>query len=333
MSSEEKPYAMVAGERVLNEHFERTHRNARAELIGHGYRIDRALPTPCPLASIVIPTRNAAELTWQCVKSIVDRTIYTNYEIIIVDNGSDSPDALELFERLKRNGTARIIRDDGPFNYSAINNNAVRQANGDIIVLMNNDIEVISNDWLSRMVSIAALNEVGAVGAKLLYPDNTIQHAGVIMGLGGLAAHAHWRFPRESLGYVARASLDQCYSAVTAACLAVKRADYFAVGGLNETELTVAYNDVDFCLKLLKLGRKNVWTAFAELYHHESATRGYETSPEKLERFHKEQAYMLKTWPDYISYDPAYNPNLTFGSADFALSFPPRVPFVWKALT
>lgn len=329
-SSDEKPYAMVAGERALNDHLQRNEVCAKAELIGFGYRVHYELPDPPPLVSIIIPTKNGREITQQCIDSILEKTTYENYEIILIDNGSDDRDALDYFAKLKRQKIARVIRDDRPFNYSALNNSAVKKAKGSVICFLNNDIEVITPDWLTVMVSIALQPGTGAVGAKLLYPDDTIQHGGVILGLGGLAAHAHSNMPATTLGYVGRAALEQNMSAVTAACLVVKKDDFLEVNGFNEESLTVAYNDVDLCLKLLDLGVLNVWSPHAVLYHHESATRGYEIGAEKLERFQLEKEYMLENWKHLIFKDPAYNPNLTLNSSDFSLAWPPRVQYKWK---
>ncbi|MCU0830695.1 MAG: glycosyltransferase family 2 protein [Rhizobiaceae bacterium] len=325
MGSDEKPYAMLAGERALNAHLAETGAKARAELIGFGFRVRFDLPKRPPRVSIIIPTRNGLNLLSQCVASIRDKTTYRNYEIVIVDNGSDDEATLRYLADLEKTGGATIIRDPSEFNYSALNNRAVAAVTSEIVVLMNNDIEVISPDWLDEMAGNAIQPGVGAVGAMLYYPDNTIQHGGVVMGLGGYAAHAHWRFPRGTAGYVGRAALRQSYSAVTAACLAVRREHYVAVGGLDEENFKVAYNDVDFCLKLRAHGLRNVWTPFAELYHHESATRGYETTPEKQKRFDGEKANLKAKWQAIIDHDPAYNPNLTLDHADFSLAFPPRV--------
>ena len=219
----EKPYAMPAGGRALNEHFRRIGTKATAHLIGFGYRIDYALPEPPPLASIIILTRNGRELTEKCIDSIRRITDYPNYEIILVDNGSDDPEALALFARLDAERVVRVLRDPGPFNFSALNNEAVKSARGSILALLNNDIVVISPDWLSRMVALAMQPGCGAVGAKLYYPDDTIQHAGVIVGLGGVAGHAHLRLPRGVPGHKGRAVLAQNLSAVTGACLVVRK--------------------------------------------------------------------------------------------------------------
>jgi glycosyltransferase involved in cell wall biosynthesis/SAM-dependent methyltransferase len=331
LNSEEKPYAMLAGERALNAHLQRTDARGKAELIGFGYRVRYQIEEPSPLVSIIIPTRNAEHLVRRCVDSIVNKTTYDNYEIIIIDNGSDDPTALAYFESLKARVNFTILRDDSPFNYSALNNRAAWQARGSVLALVNNDIEVISADWLTEMVSLACLPGVGAVGAKLWYPNDTLQHGGVILGLGGLAGHAHPGIRRGDPGYVARAALVQNFSAVTGACLVVRKDIYSSVGGLNEQELTVAYNDVDFCLRLIKRGLRNVWSPHAELYHHESATRGYELTPEKRQRFSQEQAFMRRSWPEYMIHDPAYSPNHSRDQGDFALSFPPRIHAPWNA--
>jgi GT2 family glycosyltransferase len=199
----------------------------------------------------------------------------------------------------------------------------VAHASGDIVGLVNNDIEVISPDWLSEMVSLALQPGVGAVGAKLWYPDHTLQHGGVILGVGGVASHAHKHLAHGHRGYFGRADLIQSFSAVTAACLVISKKNYEAVHGLDEVNLKVAFNDVDFCLRLREMGLRNVWTPYAELFHHESATRGEDLEPEKKLRFESEVAYMLERWGDLIGRDPAYHPNLTLQADDFSLAWPP----------
>ena len=323
-SGDAKPYAQLAGERALNEHFQRTGIHARVEHVGIGYRVRYELPTTLPLVSLVIPTRNAVELVRQCVGSIVERTTYGHYEIILVDNGSDDPEALEYFAAMQAAGVLRVIRDDGEFNYSALNNRAVAAARGEVVGLINNDIEVIAPDWLSDMVSIALQPGVGAVGARLWYPNRTLQHGGVVLGVGGVANHAHKGVPQGRHGYFGRAALIQSFSAVTAACLVVRKDRYEAVRGLNETDLKVAFNDVDFCLRLREAGFRNVWTPYAELVHHESATRGSDMAPEKRQRFVSEVDYMMQRWGELLRFDPAYNPNLTLLSEDFGYAWPPR---------
>ena len=324
-SSDAKPTEMIAGERAINGHLDRMGVNAKADSLGHGYRVRYALPECLPLVSLIIPTRNGLKLLQQCVESILAKTAYRHYEILIVDNGSDDPATLRYLKELASERCIRVIRDDRPFNYSELNNSAVKQARGEIIGLINNDIEVISPDWLSEMVSHALRPEVGAVGAKLLYADDTIQHAGVVLGVHGIAGHAHRFLPRDHVGYRGRAGLIQSFSVVTAACLLVRKSIYEELGGLNEIELQVACNDVDFCLRLREAGYRNIWTPYAELYHHESATRGFDDTPEKLARSAKEVAYMQQRWGDTLLHDPAYNPNLSLDAEDFSLAWPPRV--------
>ncbi len=323
-SMDAKPYAAVAGERALDEHFQRLGIQAKAEYLGYGYRVRYALPSPPPLVSLIIPTRNALALVRQCIESIQKRTEYPNWEIILVDNGSDDPAALAYFERLAQQPHLRVLRDDRPFNYSALNNQAVAMARGELVALVNNDIEVMSPGWLSEMVSLAMQPGVGAVGARLWYPDMTLQHGGVILGPGGCAVHAHKALPRGLNGYAGRAALIQSFSAVTAACLVVRKSLYTQVGGLDEVNLSVAFNDVDFCLRLREAGYRNVWTPYAELLHHESATRGEDVAPEKRERFERELAFMQQRWGALIDHDPAYSPNLTLLLEDFSLAWPPR---------
>lgn len=319
-SSDSKPYAAVAGERAISEHLQRKGRDAQVSHEGYGYRVKYALPNSLPLVSLIIPTRNGLSLLRQCIDSIIEKTIYSNYEIIIVDNGSDDPATLSYLKQLKTKTNFKVLRDDRPFNYSQLNNLAAKEARGDILGLINNDIEVIEPDWLGEMVSHAIRPEVGAVGAKLLFPNNTLQHGGVVLGVGGVANHAHLHMPRHHHGYFARMSVIQQFSAVTAACLLVRKLVYEEAGGLDEVNLTVAFNDVDFCIRLKKLGYNNIWTPYAELYHHESATRGQDIAPEKRARFVSEVNYMMDTWGKDFADDPAYNPNLNLDFPDFALS-------------
>jgi GT2 family glycosyltransferase len=216
------------------------------------------------------------------------------------------------------------------FNFSAINNKAVRHAQGEIVGLINNDIEVITPDWLTEMVSWAQLDRIGCVGAKLMYPNELVQHGGVLLGVGGVANHAHRNKHRNDPSYFGRAVVLQNLSAVTAACLLVRKSVYQEVGGLDEQDLTVAFNDVDFCLKVRDAGYDNVWTPFAELYHHESPSRGTEDTPEKQARFAREVAVMQERWGDQLLADPYYSRNLTLDREDFSLAFPPRVAKPWK---
>lgn len=325
MAGDEKPYAALAGVKALDDHLKRKGDIGSAELLPTGmYRVHYNLPEVQPLVSLVIPTRNAHALVKQCIDSIKSLTTYPHYEIILIDNGSDDPDSLEYFAQLEQEENIRVLRDNGPFNYSALNNSAVRIANGELIGLINNDIEVITPEWLSEMVSIALQPKVGAVGARLWYPDDRLQHGGVIVGVGGVAGHSHKYLPKGAHGYFCRAELIQEFSAVTAACLIIKKSIFDEVDGLNEDKLKIAFNDVDFCLRVQEAGYLNVWTPYAELYHHESATRGLEDTPQKQARFATEINYVRSRWPNLMN-DYAYNPNLTLDHEDFGLSWPPRV--------
>lgn len=324
-SIETKPYAIQAGENAINEHFQRQDIAAQATSTECGYRVRYALPERLPLVSLIILTRNQYKLLYKCVQSILAKTTYPSYEVLIVDNGSDDAATLRFLKKISTKPNFQIIRDKRPFNYSALNNVAVKLAKGEIIGLLNNDIEVINPDWLSEMVSHALRSDVGPVGARLWYADNTLQHAGVILGINRLAGHAHRFLPRNHTGYCGRANLTQSFSAITGACMLVRKSIYQALGGFNETELQVACNDVDFCLRARAAGYRVVWTPYAELYHHESSSRGADDTPEKIARSVKEIAYMQQHWSEILQHDPAYSPNLTIYHEDFSLAWPPRV--------
>jgi GT2 family glycosyltransferase len=271
-----------------------------------------------PLVSIIIPTFNRADLVKVCIESIERKTTYKNYEIILVDNNSNESYSLSYFDKISKKHT--VLKYSKPFNYAAINNFAVKHAKGEHILLLNNDTEVINGDWIEAMLEYSQLPEIGAVGAKLLYPDDSIQHAGVILGIGGVAGHSHKYFLRTAEGYIGRVNSAQNISAVTGACLMVKKSIFKEVGGLDEQNLAVAFNDVDLCLKIHSAGYRNVYTPFAELYHYESISRGYEDKPEKIKRFEKEKKFMMKKWSKLLKNDPNYNPNLTFTKEDFSLN-------------
>ncbi|RWB74613.1 MAG: glycosyltransferase [Mesorhizobium sp.] len=321
LDGSQKSYAYTAGLRALEEHVERMRLPARVEEAPGTtcYRLRFSVPDPQPLVSLVIPTRDKVDLLRNCLNSIREKTTYGSYEIIVVDNGSVEQETLAYFSELKKAKNMRVLHYDKPFNYSAINNFAVLNAKGSIIGLINNDIEVISPDWLTEMVSWAVQPDIGCVGAKLYYADDTIQHGGVIVGVGGVAGHSHKNFPRHHAGYFARLKVLQNLSAVTAACLLIRKNVFEEVGGLNEVDLTVAFNDVDLCLKAQEAGYSNVWTPYAELYHLESVSRGAEDAPEKVERFKNEIMFMQRQWKKVIDRDPFYSPNLTKGRDDFSL--------------
>ncbi|MDB6170222.1 MAG: glycosyl transferase family 2, partial [Verrucomicrobia bacterium] len=327
---EKSDYPFIAAKKALADHLR--HLDAKAELVpvkGRHWRIRHPLPSPAPKVSIIVPTRNGADLLRLCVGSILAKTIYPDFEILVVNNRSDDAATLAYFDELRALGI-RVLDFDAPFNFSALNNFAVRAGAGSMLAFLNNDLEVISADWLDEMVSQALRPEIGAVGAMLYYPDDTVQHAGVVLGLtgpaarDGVAGHAFKGAARGGEGQRNRLRLAQNYSAVTAACLVIRRKTFEAVGGFNETDLPVAFNDIDFCLRVQQAGFRNLWTPFAELYHHESASRGAEDTPEKVERFAREATYMRRVWGGRLDRDPAYNPNLTLAREDFSLAFPPR---------
>ncbi|HBI1843129.1 TPA: glycosyltransferase family 2 protein [Enterococcus faecalis] len=272
------------------------------------------------LVSIIIPTKNGYKDVQRCVSSIIEKTTYQNYEIIMADNGSTDPKMHELYVEFEQQLPGRFFVEsiDIPFNFSTINNRAAKKAHGEYLLFLNNDTEVITENWLTLMVSFAQQERIGCVGAKLLYPNNTVQHAGVILGLGGVAGHGHYGYPHGDLGYFGRLAINVNYSAVTAACLLMKKADFDAVGGFEEA-FTVAFNDVDLCLKVQALGRDNVWLHEAELYHFESQTRGYDDKGKKKKRFEQEKVMMEEKWGPLIENDPFYNPNLTRDIPNFSL--------------
>jgi glycosyltransferase involved in cell wall biosynthesis len=322
-----KSYASQAGRRAVQDHLSSTLVDGAVVPNPEIPMYNRVIFSEYekPLVSIVIPTRDHVELLRMCIKSILAKTSYSNYEILVVDNDSEKKNTLKYFEEIQTLGI-RVIKAPGEFNYSKINNLAVSNASGEYICLLNNDIEVKSRNWLSELVSHAQRPGIGAVGARLWYPNGQLQQGGVVLGLGGIsgvAGHAHKYSTRDEPGYMGRAKVAQEFSAVTAACLLVKKSAYLEVDGLTE-ELKVAFNDVDFCLKLLKAGYKNVWTPFAELVHHESISRGIDTSKSQILRAAEEVLYMRRNWADLLDNDPAYNRHLTRNHEDFSLAWPPR---------
>lgn len=273
-------------------------------------RVQWPLATPPPLVSIIVPTRDHAKLLRACIQGVLERTAYAPIELIIVDNGSKEAAALDYMRHLERDPAVRILRYDHPYNYSAINNFAAAQARGDYLCLLNNDTEVTNAAWLTEMIRHAVRPHVGAVGAMLLYDDGSIQHAGVVVGLKRAAGHAHRFLRREEPGYFRYPHVAQYVSAVTAACLVVERAKFEAVGGLDEHDLAIAFNDVDFCLKLERAGWRNVYAPQAVMMHHESKSRDRDVSPHHRDRYARELAVLQERWGVEGYADPLHHPHL-----------------------
>jgi O-antigen biosynthesis protein len=321
-----KPYALEAGQRAVVDHLSRKNLPAqvtRIPWLGHN-RVTWPLPPSPPLVSIIIPTKDG-RLLGRCIDSILAFTSYPKFDITVIDNGSREFATLKYLRQNKQHMT--VIDDDRPFNYSALNNAAVQHVSGSVLCLLNDDTEVITESWLDEMVGHLLMPTVGAVGAKLLYPDGRIQHGGVIVGVGDVAGHAHRMSDRLSPGYCGRLLVAQNFSAVTGACMVVRRQAWNQVGGLDETHLAVAFNDVDFGLRLRQAGWGVVWTPHATLYHHESVSRGTETATARVPIYRQEVDYMQTRWAEAMRHDPAYNPNLTAETEDFALAWPPRVSY------
>jgi O-antigen biosynthesis protein len=281
--------------------------------------LQRALPTPAPQVSVIVPTRDRVDLLETCVKGVLDNTDYHNIELLIIDNDSTDPSTLGYLRHCSVDPRVKVLRWPHPYNYSAINNFAVAQARGPYICLLNNDTEVVDPAWLNQMMVHAVRPEVGAVGARLLYPDRTVQHAGVVVGLGGAAGHAHRGLRQGEPGYFAQALVTRGATAVTAACLVISKDKYLAVGGLDEEGLAIAYNDVDLCLKLREANWRNIYVAQAVLIHHESKSRGLDFAPEHLARYKRELSILQERWKAVGFQDPTHHPALDPASETFRL--------------
>lgn len=318
---ESKTYAFDAGRRAVQEHYNRVGVHAKVsdgEFPGL-YRTE-FIRDHDPLISIIIPNKDHIDDLKRCMGSIEQKSTYRNYEYVIVENNSTDPETFEYYKKLEaENDKVHVVYWDGVFNYSAINNYGASFAKGEYFLLLNNDTEIINPNCLEELLGYCMRSDVGAVGARLYYEDDTIQHAGVVIGFGGIAGHCFVLQPRGTTGYCHRIICAQDYSAVTAACMMVKRSAFEKVGGLSE-ELQVAFNDIDFCMKLRQAGYLIVYNPYAELYHYESKSRGLEDTPEKVARFNREISVFEKRWPDILrNGDPYYNPNLTLKSQDFSL--------------
>ena len=319
-SAEAKPYVTAAARRALAAHLDRIGLKGTVQdsRIPTTYRIRYEIASE-PLISIIIPNKDETDTLRKCLSSILKKSTYTNYEILIVENNSTTSEIFAYYEELKAEPKIRVLTYKGSFNYSKINNFAVQYAKGEQILLLNNDIEVISPDWLQEMLMFSQRKDVGAVGAMLYYPDDTVQHAGVIVGLGGVAGHSFLNYCRGDFGYMSRLTIAQNYSAVTAACLMLRREVWDEMQGLDEG-FAVAFNDVDFCVRIRKTGYLIVWTPYAELYHYESKSRGYEDTSEKQARFRGEIERFQSLHSDFLEQgDPYYNPAFDLEKPAFEL--------------
>lgn len=323
---ESKMYAFKAGEKAVNDHYKRIGVNAvvaqQKEIKGaYGIYSTKFEVSSTPLVSIIIPNKDHIDDLAKCIHSIEEKNTYREFEIIIVENNSTRNSTFEFYETLKEKENISVVVWEGDFNYSAINNFGVSFAKGDYLLFLNNDIELINKDSFEQMLAVCMQDRVGIVGARLLYPDNTIQHAGVIIGFAGVAGHAGSTMPVDAPGYFARQICMQEVSAVTAACMMVKRSVFRAVHGFEE-DLAVAFNDIDFCLKVREKSEKIVYLPSALLYHYESKSRGKDDSSEKKERFYRETKYMKRKWKHFLEKgDPYYNVNLSLISSPYNLKF------------
>jgi GT2 family glycosyltransferase len=314
-----KEYLVEAGRQALADHLQRT---STAATVHTGekpgmYRVAYHLREQ-PLVSVIIPNRDAAQLLHGVIESL-EQSTYANFEVLVLENGSTHEDTFAYYRELTQRPHVRLLKWDRPFNYSAVNNFGAAHARGSVLLFLNNDVQAIHPDWLEALVAHAVRPEIGAVGAKLLYVDGTVQHAGVVLGLGGVAGHAHLRFPGDAAGYQDRLRLVQNVAAVTGACLMTRRDVFVQAGGFDE-RFVLAYNDVDYGMRVRACGYRVLWTPEARLYHLESKTRGYEDDPAKRKRFEREFDLFKRTWARELEQgDPFYNRNFRLDRADFAL--------------
>ena len=313
-----KEYTIEAGRQAITSHITRMGMDGEVTkgLFVGSHRVTYELKVN-PLVSIIIPNKDHKDTLKQCIDSIIEKTTYSNYEIIIVENNSTTEEIFDYYDALKQVPNINITYWEGDFNYPAINNYGAQHAKGEVLLLLNNDVEIISPNWIEEMLMLVQREDVGIVGARLYYPDNTVQHAGVVVGMLGVAGHVHKGKHRLDPSYFGRAQVVQNLSAVTAACLMIKKSTFEQVEGLDE-EFKVAFNDVDLCLRVRELGKLVVYTPFAELYHYESKSRGAEDTFEKIDRFNNEIKVFKERWGLYRN-DPYYNTNLTLDKEDFSL--------------
>ena len=326
-----KHYAYDAAISALNDHLKRTKQHGTAiPNINSSYRVKWELPEPAPLVSIIIPTKDKAAVLSNCVESILQKTDYTNYEVLIIDNNSVEQSAIEYLRTVENNNKqVTVLPYKNEFNFSAIVNAGVQQSKGEVVILLNNDTEVMNAGWLHEMVSQCVREEIGAVGAKLYYPNGQIQHAGIFF-YGDPGNHIYLKKEKHEAGYFNKLNLVQNYCAVTAACLAIRKELFIKVGGFDEKNLKVAYNDVDFCLKLMELGYSNLFTPFAQLIHHESLTRGSDLNETNLQRWKEEYSFVLTKWKGIMMNDPFFNSNLNVNTLTTQFAFPPKIKYNWQ---
>jgi glycosyltransferase involved in cell wall biosynthesis len=329
-SAGEKPYAVDAARRAVADHFRRRRIEANVIIPPGSPFLQVSYPLDCePLVSIIIPTKDRSDLLSRCVGGILEQTRYRNLELVIVDNRSEEAATRAYLSRIATDPRVRVLRYNRLFNFSLLNNWAATEATGEVLLFLNNDTEVIDPDWLRHLVANACRPEVGAAGAKLLYPNERVQHAGVILGIGGVGGHVHLGRRRDDPGYFSRAVLQQNLSAVTAACLAMRRRVFQEIGGFN-SDLRVAFNDVDLCLRIREHRYLIVWTPLAVLYHHESATRGPDVMSARHQEFVQEIEYMRERWGWVLDHDPYFNPNLSLHDLSVSLAFPPSIDKPWR---
>jgi GT2 family glycosyltransferase len=330
---ETKPYAQNAGLRTIEDHLRRKGIKGSVELAGNFYQVFYQVPEPAPLVSIIVPTTLRNSITQHCLQSVLTQTRYKNFELLLLATEPDLAAGRAAFADLLADRRVRALTyAAASFNYSWVNNFGVAQAHGSLLCFLNDDVEVISEEWLDTLVARASLDGVGAAGPMLYYPSGQIQHAGVLLGIGGVADHAFRNFERGQAGYFSRATLEQDYSCVTAACMVVRRAVFEQIGGFD-VDLPTAFNDVDFCIRLRRTGARIVWTPAAQLYHHESLTFGAHNSPQRAAQFERDVLMLRERWEHALDNDPAYNPNLSFDREhQFRLAVAPRAPFTPGAI-
>jgi hypothetical protein len=330
---ETKPYAVNAGLMVVEDHLRRRGITARVEPVLNFYQAIYERPDPPPLVSIIMPTTLRSAVTQRCLQSVLGKTRYKNVELLLLATEADLAAGRAAFADCLADARMRTLPyQTEAFNYSWVNNFGAAQARGRLLCFLNDDVEVISDDWLDVLVARVGIDGVGVAGPMLYYPSDQIQHAGVLLGVGGVADHAFRTAERGQAGYFSRAALEQDYSCVTAACMVVRREVFEQVEGFD-VGLPTAFNDVDFCIRVRRTGARIVWTPAAELYHHESLTYGSHNSPQRAAQFESDALIMQGLWGDILDRDPAYNPNLSFDREhQFQLAAPPRGPFAPDAL-